>query len=450
MNLARQIIRRDSPRSSSPLDFSSWAQQMMGYAGQTYGLQPMQTMGPTNHEAIDQTFQGYVEGVYRSNGVVFACILARMLLFSEARFQFRRRVNGRPGEMFGTPDLQLLEQPWPNGTTGDLLTRALLDVDLAGNAYIARRDGVLRRLRPDWVTIMLGSTSSSDMDQEVVGYGYQPGGPRGQKKLEILLPEQVAHFAPVPDPAFRFRGMSWLTPVLREIGADSSATTHKQRFFDNGATVNLVVKFDPSVTQDSFDRWVDAFEDGHKGIDEAYKTLYLGGGADVVPVGSDMKQLDFKNTQGAGETRIAAAAGVPPVIVGLSEGLQAATYSNYSQARRRFADGTMRPLWRSVAGALQTIIPTPPGAELWYDDRDIPFLQEDVKDAAEIQQQRAMTIRQLVDSGFEPQSVIDAVDSEDFTRLKHTGLYSVQLQKPGEGTAPPASGNPPAAPSTGQ
>jgi phage portal protein BeeE len=56
-------------------------------------------------------------------------------------------------------------------------------------------------------------------------------------------------------------------------------------------------------------------------------------------------------TQGAGETRIAAAAGVPPVIVGLSEGLQAATYSNYSQARRRFADGTMRPLWRNAAVA---------------------------------------------------------------------------------------------------
>ena len=31
---------------------------------------------------------------------------------------------------------------------------------------------------------------------------------------------------------------------------------------------------------------------------------------------ANLKELDFKSTQGAGETRIAAAAGVPPVIVG--------------------------------------------------------------------------------------------------------------------------------------
>lgn len=430
---------------------NDWLQ--MVYQGQAYGFPAMQTMAGGNEEKIDPTFQGYVEGVYKSNGVVFACMLARMLLFSEARFQFRRRQNGRPGEMFGTSALKLLETPWANGTTGDLLTKALVDVDLAGNFYAVRRPDAIRRLRPNWVTIILGSKTGSDIDLEVAGYSYQAGGRWSDTEPEFLLPEEVAHFAPIPDPTARYRGMSWLTPVLREIGADGAATTHKQKFFENGATVNLVVKFDPAVTQESFDRWVDAFESGHKGIANAYETLYLGGGADVVPVGADMKQLDFKATQGAGETRIAAAAGVPPVIVGLSEGLQAATYSNYSQARRRFADGTMRPLWRSVAGALQTIVPVPANAELWYDDRDIPFLQEDVKDAAEIQQNRSMTIRQLVDAGFEPASVIDAVDADDFRRLKHTGLYSVQLQKPGADTAPapsPGGDTPPTTPPTGQ
>jgi hypothetical protein len=37
----------------------------------------------------------------------------------------------------------------------------------------------------------------------------------------------------------------------------------------------------------------------------------------------------------------------------------------------------------------------PPGAELWYDDRDIPALQEDLKDEAEIQQTQANAIRTL-------------------------------------------------------
>jgi hypothetical protein len=112
--------------------------------------------------------------------------------------------------------------------------------------------------------------------------------------------------------------------------------------------------------------------------------------------------------------------------------LSAATYSNYSQARRRLVDGTMRPLWRFFASAMQSLVTPPTGARLWYDDRDIPFLREDVKDQAEILAANASTTRQLVDAGFDPDAVVDAVAANDLARLrgKHVGLYSVQLQPP--------------------
>src|SRR5206468_3219708 len=121
-----------------------------------------------------------------------------------------------------------------------------------------------------------------------------------------------------------------------------------------------------------------------------------------------------------GETRIAAAAGVPPVIVGLSEGLQAATYSNYSQARRRFADGTMRPLWRDACSTLATIINVPSNAELWYDDRDIPALKEDVQDKAKELQELATAANQLVSAGYDPDSIVEALDAGDFSLLTHS------------------------------
>jgi phage portal protein BeeE len=234
--------------------------------------------------------------------------------------------------------------------------------------------------------------------------------------------------------------MSWLTPIVREIMGDQAATEHKLKFFDNGATVNLAVSLDGEMvgTPEKFEKWIEAFDKQLAGTANAYKTLYLAAGATATPIGADMKQIDFKEVIGKGETRIAAASGVPPVIVGLSEGLEASTYSNYAQARRAFADRTMRPLWRSAAAALATIIDVPSGAELWYDDRDIPFLQEDVKDEAEIQQVRANTIKQLVEAGYDPESVVDAIDAGDMTLLKHTGLYSVQLQKPG---TQPTKGN---------
>lgn len=434
------------------------------YAGNNYSTLLNQSI-PSDHEEVEQSFEGYVSGLYKGNGVVFACMGARLRLFQQARFIFRSLGNraassprgdvaleglelrdeqwterGRPGRLFGTKDLRLLENPWPNGNTHDLLARAIQDADLSGNAFFAKRGAGanlrLKRLRPDWMAIVLGSPDkktrldSSDIDAEVIGYIYQPGGTGSQKEPVTLLVDEVVHFAPYPDPIASFRGMSWLTPVIREITADSAATSHKLKFFENGATANMIVTLDSGIHPDQFDRWVDAFEKQHTGYLNAYKTLYFGGGADAKVVGADMHQMDFKTVQGAGETRIAAAAGVPPIVVGLSEGLAAATYSNYGQARRSMADLMAHPAWQNAAGSFEKIVNVPGGSELWYDARDIPFLQEDQKDAAEIQNRKATTIQVLVNSGYTPDSVIAAVDADDMTLLEHTGLYSVQLQPP--------------------
>ena len=409
-----------------------------------YGL-PSMTLS-SQQEEPDASFQGYAQLAYAQNGIIFACNQARMRLFAEARFQFRQVRNGRPGDLFGTQALAILEQPWPNGTTRDLLKRAIQDVDLAGNFYAYRDGNRIRRMRPDWVSIVLGSRMEADepaiaLDAEVIGYMYHPGGyGRGYEPLS-LLPEQVCHFAPIPDPIARFRGMTWLTPIIRELMADNAMTDHRLKFFENGATVNLAISYPEGMDANLFKQYVELYKQGHEGIANAYRTLHLGGGATPVPVGADLKQIDFKIVQGAGETRVAAAAGVPPIVVGLSEGLAAATYSNYGQARRAFADGTMRDLWGDISGSLSTIVDVPPGAELYYDDRDISFLQEDEMDAAKIDQVHAATINTLIMAGYEPAAVVDAVTSGDFSRLagKHTGLFSVQLQPPGTEMAEPSS-----------
>ena len=440
MTLTDRVLNAIGLKRFQQLSFTDWTQMFQLGA---MGYMPTTTM-PSHEEHIGDGFTGYIQGAYRSNGIIFACMLARLALFSEARFQFQRLVKGRPGELFGTPALALLEKPWVGGTTGDLLKSAITDADLAGNAFIYREPNALRRLRPDWVTIVMGSLQDDDkngwdLHTEVLAYIYQPGGQGGGRDPEVLDRRLVAHFKPIPDPLAVYRGMSWLTPVVREIMGDSAATSHKLKFFEHAATPNFAVRFDPAMGIQQAKEWVELYRKGHEGVENAYKTVILGGGAqELIPIGTNMRQIDFKQVQGAGETRIAAAAGVPPIIVGLSEGLQAATYSNYGQARRRYADLTMRPLWRDFASALSQIIDVPGGSRLWYDDRDIPFLQEDVQDAATIQQSQAGTIRQLVDGGYTPESVIEAVIANDFQRLQHTGLFSVQLQPPGTVQAPVA------------
>lgn len=423
------------------------------------------TLVPTvlpDRERIENDFEGYVEGAYKRNGPVFACMLARQMVFSEARLTWRQFRGGRPGDLFGTTDLALLETPWPGGTTGELLVRMVQDADLAGNFYATTADDQGRfgkqatgpgrrvvRMRPDWVTLILASHSRDPyaLDTKVVGYLYEPrsmsvaGTSAASGTAVLLLPDEVAHFSPIPDPGARFRGMSWLTPVLREVQSDNAATSHKDSVFQNAATPSMVVKFARETTPELFDQFVSRFKASHQGVENAHKTLFLGGGADVTPLTFDFRQLEFSQTQGKGESRIASAAGVPPSWVGFSEGLQGSALNagNFGAARRRFADGTIRPLWRQASAALQVLVPPPAGAQLWYDGRDIAFLREDRKDAAEIQRQQAATIRQLTDAGYTPDSVVRAVQAEDWSLLTHTGLFSVQLQPPGTGQLEPAT-----------
>jgi hypothetical protein len=779
-------------RSDPTITLDEWA-NYFNYMGLNYPFVP--TMGAANEKVEEPaaSFEGYVRAAYKSNGVVFACMLARMCLISEARFQFRQIRNGRPGDLFGTPDLTPLEKPWPNGTTGDLLTRMIQDADAAGNFYAALRfisgRQQIRRMRPDWVTIVLGSdqppgTAVADLDAEVLGYIYHAGGRNSGTEPLPLLTEEVAHFAPIPDPAARFRGMSWLTPIIREVMGDQAMTNHKLKFFENDAaqpldaklvtpsgwkrmgdievgdrvvgpdakprrvlgvypqgekdiyrvtfssgasteccgdhfwnvasiydrklgrervmklsdiveqgihypsgpakwsvplaepveyddagplpldpyllgvmlgdgcfrggclsfstadteivesvaalvpagvtvhagheyhyrlvagrphpmirsakdlglwdvigyeksipepymrgrvgdrvallqglidtdghvvpepltgvmfsstsedlalqvcelarslggiatikratsrpkepkrrqqwlvrinrlpdwiiparltrkvehyrstirggthrhqyiqkvepvgrtdvqcirvdaadglyltddfivthnTIRQAVILDASIRGDAFDKWVAKFEAKHKGIDKAYGTLFLGAGASIIPVGANLEQAAFKELQGSGETRIAADSGIHPVILGLSEGLQGSSLNagNFQAARRLTADKTLRPLWRNAAGSLASIINVPSGAELWYDDRDIPFLQDDVRDAAELQQKQAFSMKALVEAGYTPDSVVDAVVSGDMRRLVHSGMTSKQLQAPApaDGSAP--------------
>lgn len=447
--LWRSLFGRPEERAADPaISLADW-HDMMSYQNLTYLLGGSQTSMDT--ESIENSFTGYVNGIYKTNGIVFALMEARRSVFTEARFQFQRINKGRPGELFGSPALNLLEYPWPNGTTGELLSRAIQDVDLTGNHYIVREPGRLRRLRPDWVTIILSAAPDQAVKSDVMGYAYWPGGINNGTP-QLYLPEEVAHWCPIPDPEAQYRGMSWLTPVLREVQADKAYTDHKAKFTANAATPKLSVSLKENVTKAQFLEFIEAFEAANGGIENAYKTLYMGGGADVSVVGANMVQMDFKAVQGAGETRLAAAAGVPSVVVGFSEGMQGSSLNagNYKSAKESFAERTLRPLWRSVAASYQSIIDMPSRngtVRLWYDDRDIAFLRTDLKEAADIMAQDSASIIKFVQGGFTPESSVSAVAAKDATLLEHSGLLSVQLIPPGQNpsdAALPDDSKPPA------
>jgi hypothetical protein len=225
--------------------------------------------------------------------------------------------------------------------------------------------------------------------------------------------------SPYPDPMANFRGMSWMTPIIREVQADTALTEYKIKYLSNAATPNMIVKYKQKLMPDTIDSIRERMAARYGGVDNAFKTLILDQGADHTVVGNSLEQMNYTTVQAAGENRILMAAGVPGIVVGAKEGLTAATYSNFKQAMRRFSDLTMWQLWPSVCSCLASIVDVPSGNRLWMRTSDIPALQEDEKERADTTLVKASAVAELSRYNWDPESIKLTVQSGDFSLLTH-------------------------------
>ena len=379
-----------------------------------------QTWGAPDREAILPQVAAWTQQANGTDAVVFAGICARMLLFAEAEFQFQAHDDKH---LFGDERLKILEHPWPGGTTGELLARAEQDAILAGNFYLWSPPGAERlvRLRPDWTTIVsrVVPVPGGGTYREKLGYWWEPPKTVLDQGRGFFVPaEECAHWAPIPDPQASFRGMSPLTPVYRDINADSGMVAFKVKYMENAATPNMILRYPVKLHPGTIDSVRERMAARYGGVDNAFKTLVLDQGADLTVVGSNLEQLDFANVAQAGAERILAALGIPPLLVGL-ETIKGAGKS-YEEVIRRFADLTMRPEWRSCCGALEAIVPggVGYGTRLWVDTGDIAALQEGEQVRAQVTLIRAQAALALVQAGATLDSAVTAIEAGDMSQIQ--------------------------------
>lgn len=464
VNLLSRLRGKAEPEIARGMTLDQYLRQVLSSWQQGYSA-------PTTYftergqpaERIEATFQEYAQFIYAAHPIIFGLMEARRSVFSEARFCWRAVKNGNPGDVLPINDgLELLENPWPGATTGTLLDRMRQDADLGGTAFVVRQTGSdgkerLRRLRPDWVQIVLSGDPWHDAFVDFLGITYAPNGPNNSP-VEPFLADEVSVFAPIPDPLAQFRGMSWLSPVLREIAADKSATAHRDSTLRQGGWLGPIVRPPQGTTLDQFKKFVEAADARHAGPNNAGKMVFLAPGSEITTVAQSLRDLDIRAVTGAVETRLAVAARIPAVIAGISEGLQGSSLNagNYNAAKRAWIDTGLRPDWRKLCEALSVITPPPdlskldlePGteAQLWILESDIALLHEDRLDAAQVRSANATTINTLVTAGFKPETIVTAVRDDDLSALEHTGLTSVQLTPPG--TTPGQPGQSPSQPDT--
>lgn len=382
------------------------------------------TYGSPDREAILPQIAGWAQQSNASTSPVFSAILVRMMLLAEAQFQFQAKDDKH---LYGNTSLQLLEHPWgPESTSGELIARCEQDASVAGNSYTWQPPGedVLVRLRPDWVTIVseLVPVGGGGTYRRKVGYWWEPPKSVMDQGRGFLAPAaEVAHWHPIPDPDANFRGMSWLTPVMRDIQGDDAMSRYKIRYLTNNATPNVIIKYAQKLAPGTVDAIRERVSARYGGPDNAGKTLVLDQGADLVLAGNSLSQMDFANVAQVGIERILAAAGVPPLLIGM-ESVKGAGKS-YESVIRRFADLTLRPLWRSLCATLEPLVPgVPAGARLWYDTGDIAALQEGEQVRAQVSLIRMQALLAGVQAGYTHDSCVVAVEAGDLSQLKAGGL----------------------------
>ena len=407
----------------------------------------------------DSLYQFWAEsGNYeagRVNPVVMSAVSVRSQVLAEAVPQWEDLSSPLDEEVghgaglaagerrfFDTAATLGLHRPFPGGTIASMLGQMEVDASFLGNSYWYReQDGAARGqytwLDPCKMRVAYGARVDStgvQYGKEVVAYIYSD-----QDGNEVaFLPNEVVHYKPLPGET-PFVGRAWVASCYEDLLADNGLTRYKTSHVANAATPRLAVTFKPEVEDPDLEAVVDAINARHEGASNAFKTIALSGGADIKVLGSNLKDLDVKQVQGAIESRVAAASGVPAPILGISESLQGSSLNtgNYGAARRRFADATLRPLWREMMQAIEPTLPKPRQerpCRLWYDTGKIEFLQEDEKDAVEVFQTRAAVLNALLQAGWDADESVKAVGTMDIYALhgKHTGLQSVQLIPPGE------------------
>jgi len=389
---------------------------------------------------VDENFVSYVQQIHNRHGVVAAAVTTRGLLLSQVRFRFR----DDSGALTKTRALTPLNRPGSRSRSS-LLSLLEIDASYSGTGVVVKRGDVLHRLAPDKVQFVLGSNSEPSWDGDTmlapfdavtVGILYNPGKNRnGESQIESFFPGEFAVWAPEPDPIHPWRGTSWVTSVVRETLLDGQVTDHMGKYFEKATVPGLVFIMDPSKSPADTAEYAKVVNENFAGESNRFRNMFLGGGTDVKVVGSSIKDLGLNEITGVFENRVSVRSRIPASVLGTKEALSGSSLNagNYGAARRLLADGWFTPTVDGLCESLESLVDVPDGQELAFDPGRVLFLQEDQKDAADILSTNASAARQLVDGGFDPASVIDAVKTGDLSKLTHTGNVSVQLQPPGTG-----------------
>lgn len=273
---------------------------------------PMAIYRPGGGNAIDAS-----KAMANNRGFVYASVnaIGREIMNIDWRlFQ----VNGEDHEEQTDHELlDLLDGVNPDMTGPELKYMLSAHLDLTGNAYWYL-DGVKNDMdKPTAIYPLDPSTIKLIPDTSSFPFtikGYQM---KIESKTYNFKPHQILHFR-LPNPSNPFEGVGVVQAGADYIDNDNYAQEFNRKFFKNGARPAGVLETE-MVSETQVESLKIGFTSTHAGVDNMNGILVLPKGVKWTGIGSNPKDMDFRNLSLDSRDRILAMFGVSKTILGTAE-----------------------------------------------------------------------------------------------------------------------------------
>lgn len=357
---------------------------------------------------------------YRKNELVFACVQEYITSASEAILVVGNK--DADGVLVSTDQqraLSLASEPNPSMDTVAFLEAMHMQLLIGGNVYLFTPRSAIGTisgmywLRPDRIRII-----PDQMTGSAKAYKYTLG------STDYIIPaEYIAHHK-TTDPLNDWYGLGNLQVLAKMVNLDTDATDFARSVFENkGVPAGFLKVARRLNTQDEADHIRRNWHARFAGKANWQRIGVLDEDASYQELAPKMGEMGMPDLRSITETRICAAFGVPPIIVGAKAGLDSATYSNYAQAKESFWEETLLPAYKRAAAFFTRALRDTPdfrGMEFGFDFSEVRALADDQMQMASVTKTRSESASILIRAGYDPDSVSEALQLPQ--GLVHSGM----------------------------
>lgn len=258
---------------------------------------------------------------------------------------YRRKGGGERERVRGEGPDTVLNRPAPRRSPTDLKQWIAWPMHVQGNGLLAKYRG-----EPGGPP-----TELLPLDWRYISAYARPGGPvevwetTQLGSAQRIAVEETVHFA-------------WFVPggigvsPLKQLGVtvrrEDAAQRYQESSFANAARPGLAVVLPPDARADGDlrDEIREEVDVKYGGVDKAFRTLVLGGGADVKPVTQTAVEVELSRTRQVSREEVGMVYDVPgPLIGDLTHG----TYSNVTELHRMLYKTILRPTLTMIEETIQ-------------------------------------------------------------------------------------------------